>query len=471
MLGNGVDLISPDEKSALATTLIAGLSDPNVHVRQFVARPLLDLGLPEGEAALVRALKGPDVTDLFFFRATGRARPAREPRTSSFPPTVPIADLAPQLAASDSDQRLAIAQLFARALQQNPPQLSQEDRRRIIAGLIGRLTDPNVDVRRWAAEALGAARAANAVSALTASLDGRDVPLGYASTVTRALISIGSQEALPTLERLARSAGTQQLRDEAAFAFIAIAKPADPGAEARRLLWEEPDTDLEREVLARGRPALPRAWQALANGTNRDRRAAAALLGWFPDARSIRPIVAALEQSPGALTRDQLLFDLNVILLAEGARADVDQRNELAAAHLRWMYDLLANEPTSSYIRSGVFGQTTIAVFPDRIAEPFSVELATQTAGTDPGQPRAEFSATAVRSQSAAAFLEWVTKGGCGVAFHESAWPTVLHESVPRCTCLVAGLPIRCGLVSTTTKAGVGCRSKFRLIRFCTTGW
>jgi HEAT repeat protein len=437
ILGSNVGLIPSDEREALPTTLIAALSDPNIQVRELVAGPLRALGSAEGDAALARALTDPNVTNGFFWQATGRTRPLTgEPNASSFPPAtlaaigsiapdflntlrtrentavrqllaaierskdpdttpvlvwllangdtraygglilnrlaeplrvgrLPLGELATLLAATDPDHRLAIAELFERILRSRGTQPTSADRERMIAGLIDRMSDPNIDVRRKAAEALGTARARNAVRALTSSLDGRDVTRYYESTVIQALASIGSPDALPTLERWARSASTQQVRENAARAYIALAKPSDPAGETRRLLWEQPDTALEQAVLARGQAALPLAWQTLATGSSGERRAAAALLGWFPDRSSIRPLLAALAQSPGALTRNQLLFDLNMILLAQGSPPDGEQRNALAAAHLRWLYGQLANQPIDSGIRSAVLTRKTIAVFPD----------------------------------------------------------------------------------------------------------
>ena len=489
VLGSGVGLIPSDEREALQSALIAGLSDPNIHVREFVAGPLRALRSTEGDAALARALTDPDVTDMFFGLATGRTRPfAGEPTAASFPPAtlaaiesiapdflntlttrensavrqllaaierskdpdttpvlvwllaygdtraygglilnrltepvrvarLPLGELVNLLAASDPDHRLAIAELFELILRTRGKQPASADRERMIAGLIGRLSDPNIDVRRRAAEALGSARASKAVGALASTLEGRDVTRSYALTVIRALASTGARDAIPPLERLARSASTHQVRENALHAYVALAKPADLASETRRLLWEQPDTALERSVLAGGITALPLAWQALASGTTTERRAAAALLGWFPDRGSIRPILAALTQSPGALTREQLLFDLNMILLARGAPPDGEQRNALAAAHLRWLYDQLANQPIDSDTRKAVLGQKSIAVFPNQVVAPFSVELSTQAAANGP-QPGGQFSATAIRAGSPQAFLDAVAKEACGVAFH-----------------------------------------------------
>jgi hypothetical protein len=160
---------------------------------------------------------------------------------------------------------------------------------------------------------------------------------------------------------------------------------------------------LEKRVLVEGNSALPAVWQALAGGSADDRRAAAALLGWFRDIRSIPPILTALDAAPGALTREQLLFDLNMILLTEARPIGPDDRNALAALHLQWLYDQLINQHIDSDIRAMLLAQTTIHVHPDRITAPFSVTLG----GT-----------TAVLSRSPEAFLDAVRKTGCGVAFH-----------------------------------------------------
>jgi HEAT repeat protein len=334
---------------------------------------------------------------------------------------LPIADLASLLATADPDRRLAITKLLAGVLRVGGTQIPPGDRERIIAALIDRVRDPNIDVSIEAAQALGVAQVTTAVGALTSALDRPDVMQDYASTVIQSLASIGSREALPTLERWARLAATVPIREVAAAAFIAIAKPADPASEARRLLWEKPNTNLEQTVLRQGQRALPLPWKALTSGSERERRASAALLGWFPDAKSISPILTALSTAPGALTREQLLFDLNMIVLVEGSPADVSERNALAAAHLRWLYDQVANQPIDSDIRSAVLSQRTIAVFPDRIVGPFSVDLSTRSSGDGPDQPVREFSATAVRSESPQAFHETVTKGAVGVAFHAIA--------------------------------------------------
>lgn len=315
-----------------------------------------------------------------------------------------FAELSRSLATSDPDHRLKIADLFGRVLKAgNAPGTS---RNRVITALIARLKDVDVDVRMRAAEALpGDATAAE--GALIDAIEGRDVPKRCAEPIVVALVRIKSRQALPTLERLARSR-SQSCREAATLAFLSLAKPPDIGAEVRRLTWEQPDAELERAVLAQGRAALPLAWQALESGSDRERHAAAAVLGWFPDARSIPRILAAIEGAPGALTREQLLFDLNMILLAEGTAPDATQRNELAASHLRWLYDQIATERIDSDIRAAVLGRRTIAVFPDRVVSPFSVDLSSQ-----------DSSATATRSESPQAFLTAVAGDGCGVAFHE----------------------------------------------------
>jgi HEAT repeat protein len=255
-----------------------------------------------------------------------------------------IPELARLLAGSDPDHRVVIAQLFAKLLQVQPrgadTSASDRDRDQIIAALIDRVGDPNIDVSSEAVRALGTARAANATDALISALDDRlDITREYGAAIIDVLGSIGSRGALPALESCARAAQASAVRRSAARAFIAIAKPADAGSERRRLLWEQPDTELEQQVLAQGRSALPRAHLALSLGTEPERHAAAALLGWFPDRRSIIPILIGLSCSPDPLKRIQLLFDLNMILWQEGAprrcRAAQHPRSRASAMALR----------------------------------------------------------------------------------------------------------------------------------------
>jgi hypothetical protein len=193
--------------------------------------------------------------------------------------------------------------------------------------------------------------------------------------------------------------------------------PADPAAERRRLLWEQPDTAFEVRVRTEGKTALPLAWQALTAGSNADRRAAAALLGWYRDARSIRPILGALDAKPGAVTREQLLFDLNMILLTEGSPANREQSNALAAAHLEWLYGKLVDQTIGTDIRKLVVAAERIAVSPERLVAPFSVALSAETSA-GPGEPRRPVSATAIASESREAFLAAVAKNEYGVAIH-----------------------------------------------------
>lgn len=104
---------------------------------------------------------------------------------------------------------------------------------------------------------------------------------------------------------------------------------------------EPPQTPLEATVQREGRTALPLVWQALATGAESERRAAAALLSWYRDVRSIRPILAELDKSPAAAIRQQLLFALNMILLTEGSPANAEQTSTLTTAHLRRAYEEL----------------------------------------------------------------------------------------------------------------------------------
>jgi HEAT repeats len=315
---------------------------------------------------------------------------------------LPFGELAGMLSREDPDRRALVAELLGKVFASRTQAMSAADRGRIIAALIECLDIAHVRLRTQAIEALGRVRAAQAVGPIVLLLDRPDGDR-WQRVAIPALAAIGTREAVRTLERLAGSGTSQAVREAAASAYITVTKPADPGAQVRRLLWEQPDTALEKRVLVEGNSALPAVWQALAHGSVADRRAAAALLGWFRDIRSIEPIVTALDTAPGALTREQLLFDLNMILLTEARPIGPDDRNALAALHLQWLYDQLINQHIDSDIRAMLLAQTTIHVHPDRITAPFSITLG----GT-----------TAVLSRSPEAFLDAVRKTGCGVAFH-----------------------------------------------------
>ncbi|MGH9241257.1 MAG: hypothetical protein ACRD3G_24695 [Vicinamibacterales bacterium] len=184
---------------------------------------------------------------------------------------------------------------------------------------------------------------------------------------------------------------------------------------------EPPQTVLEGTVQREGRTALPLVWQALATGTESERRAAAALLSWYRDVRSIRPILAALDQSLDAVSRQQLLFDLNMILLTEGAPANAEQTSALATAHLRRAYEELAGQTDNDNVGPDtVLSANTIAVFPDP-GIPDSVSLSGETRRVR--SPRGlqlptGVAATAVRSELPQAFIQAVKKDRYGVAFH-----------------------------------------------------
>ncbi len=495
-----IDRISSDEREFIQQRLIAALTDPNIHVRESVAAMLHAMHSPDAEAALARSLDDPEITDEYYFQATGRKRPlpTGELTESTFPPAtvtalrsiapdfltilanrenaavrqlmvnidrsddpeatpvlvwllangdmrsygglvikyltashpvrLSIPDLARLLPGLRPDHRLAIVQHFEWRWQSPGQGFSADDRAQVIAALIARVGDPNIDVSAEAVRVLGWAHAVNAAGALVLALDRLDASRDYAAGIIRALEVIGSREALPVLERCARSAPTPSVRASAASAVIAIAKPADPGTERRRLLWEQPDTELEQQVLREGRSALPLAHRALHLGSEYERRAAAALLGWVPDTRSIIPILIALTYAPDPERRAQLLFDLNMILLQEGAVADVEQRRTLAAEHLRWFYDEIGKEPADSEIRGIILRQKNLTVFPDRVDAPFSVTLSTRSWGLEPGALLREFSTTAVRAESPDAFRNDVASGACGVAFH----PITIAEGVAR---------------------------------------
>jgi hypothetical protein len=330
---------------------------------------------------------------------------------------LPVAHLVTALAtARAAENRRMIVRWFFE-LFRRPSPFSPGERDIVVEALIERLADPDREVRRWAADALGGSRARRAARHLIAALEeDPDEPARPPSSVVRALVAIGSRDALPALEQRARRSSISfEAREEAARAYIAIGKLRDPKRELRRLLWEQPSTSAEVEVMARGSAALPFAWKALHSGSPEERRASSALLGWFPDRGSVAPILRALANSPGALTRRQLLFDLNMIALVEGTPVAGEQADVLAAEHLRWMYEDLAQQPASDF-RAHVLSQKTIFVFPDRVSPSFSVSLAAEAGNQSASATRA--TAAVIRSPTAHAFREAVGRDAYGVAFH-----------------------------------------------------
>ncbi len=136
------------------------------------------------------------------------------------------------------ERRALTAELFANVFALRKQPMSDVDRRRMIAALIDCLDVAHGRLRTQAVEALGRARAASAVRPIVRLLDqpGGDQ---YQTVSIRALAAIGTPEAVPTLERLARSGPSLAVREAAASAYIWVTKPADPGAQVRRLLWEQ----------------------------------------------------------------------------------------------------------------------------------------------------------------------------------------------------------------------------------------
>jgi HEAT repeat protein len=79
------------------------------------------------------------------------------------------------------------------------------------------------------------------VPALLTALGEPSVRSPFIERAIQALAAIGDRAAVPTLERWARSDANVTTRTEALRAIVALTKPSNPGAEARRLLWEQPD--------------------------------------------------------------------------------------------------------------------------------------------------------------------------------------------------------------------------------------
>jgi hypothetical protein len=339
---------------------------------------------------------------------------------------LPLGNLGSLLATAEPLVRHNVAELLTRVLNlKNVPAPSLDE---LIRALMSQRQDPRVDVRVNVLTILAAAikrrgapfAGTPEVLRLLGELVGdRNLSSNDLGRVVEALGAIGNLSTLPLLERAARSTLVREaVREQAARAHIALSMPPDPRRELRRLVWETPDTVFEERVLREGRAALPLAWQALATGSAAEHRAAATLLAWHRDVGSVRLILAALDRSPGAVTGEQLLFALNMILLTEGLPADAAQANALAAAHLRWLYQQVANQRIDDDIRTTVLARDTIAVFPDRVTAPFVVDLSAEAPGTRQGQAGRQVRATAVRSSSPGVFLESVAKDQSGVAFH-----------------------------------------------------
>jgi hypothetical protein len=434
LLSGSADLIVFVERQQFERALIAALTDPDLRVREWVAGPLRELETPAASAALMRAVANRDVSEMLYWRATGQSRPFAVPQLSAsmFSPTAvavnaaALAELGALLATGPPELRSSIAEVLHRVMGlRDLPAASVDE---IIRALMPHRRDPRPDVRL------------NALTILASAIKRRGSPFADASEIARelgdlvrggdltssdlsnaiyALGHLSDRATLRLLEQLARSTDfNQRIRELAASTYIALSMPTDTAAERRRLLWEQPDTALEARVRNEGRRALPLAWQALKTGSQREQRAAAALLGWYRDLGSIRPILTALDTSSGAVTREQLLFDLNMILLTEGMPATPEERNGLGTQHLLWVYEQLVNSPTYVSFRDASLASKQWAIFPDHITFPLSVTLTTQITGGPGAQPAKTASVMAATSASAEEFLRSVNNDRLGIAFH-----------------------------------------------------
>jgi hypothetical protein len=124
VLSNGAAYLQLSERAVYERILIAALSDPNIRVREFAAAALRAFRSPAGDAALALAIKGPEVTDMLFWLATGRKRPfsGEAPTESSFPPeTVAVVRaLAPDFLVTLSTREDAAVRRLIEALEKTP---------------------------------------------------------------------------------------------------------------------------------------------------------------------------------------------------------------------------------------------------------------------------------------------------------------------------------------------------------------
>lgn len=327
---------------------------------------------------------------------------------------LPILDVAEALNHDDPDIRGHVATLCYELLR-GKHLSSAVDRARLIEALISRLSDPNAAVRLEVVKALGEGRSVDAVPVLLAALNTPSWSRQAAVVVVEALHRIGSPEALPVLERLALDGELLSLREAAATAFINVAKPADPAAEIRRLLWEPPRLPLEHQVIKAGYQALPSVWQALRSNSAEERRAAATLLAWYPDTASIPHILAALDRGPGARTRNQLLFDLSAILTQRGSPPDVESQRELATLHLRWVFDRIVDE-AGVPPRFMLSPQPAVVVYPVHVPAPFSVALSAVST-PDRWTPQPQPIATIGKMVAADEYRTATANGVSGIVF------------------------------------------------------
>ena len=330
---------------------------------------------------------------------------------------VSLTALIPSLTSDLSRRRASTATLIERILISRRTALSTTERTALSSALIARLADTAPEVRSAAASALGWVRGEATVPVLLAAL-GEPSARSASLESMQALAAIGDRTAAPALERWARSDASVTIRTEALRAFVALTKPSNPGAEARRLLWEQPDMAWETEVINGGRAALPRAWQALASNNERERRAAAALLGWLPDTGSIAPILEALDRAPGAIMRQQLAFDLQVILLGAGEPVAVEDRPPLVGEHLRFVFESAVNSPFDRDLRRRFRRATAIAIHPDATASPLSFALDAESAGNGLDEAPGRFTVRTQRLATAQLFRESIEEGAIGVVFH-----------------------------------------------------
>jgi HEAT repeat protein len=328
------------------------------------------------------------------------------------------AALIPSLTSNLSHRRASTARLIERILVVRRSALSPTDRTALSSALIARLADATPDVRSAAAGALGRLRGNAAMPALLTALDEPTVRSPFVENAIQALAAVGDRAAVPTLERWARSDSSLTIRTEAVRAIVALTKPSNPGAEARRLLWEQPDMAWESDVINGGRTALPRAWQALASDDERERRAAAALLGWLPDTGSIAPILGALDRAPGAIMRQQLVFDLQMILLDAGEPVEVRDQLQLAGEHLRFLFDGAVNSPFNGDLRRRFRRTAAIAIHPDATVSPLSFALEAESAGNGLDEAPGRFRARTQRLATDQLFRESLDEGAVGVRFH-----------------------------------------------------
>jgi HEAT repeat protein len=287
----------------------------------------------------------------------------------------------------------------------------------LLDALLRGIRDSDSIVRDSSIRALGHLRRKEAVMPLAEVLESRGEDDAY--RVLEALAKSGDPRAVPTLRDWAARPVRIGIRRTATRLLLETYRPSDPDAVVRELLWEQPDTVLERMALERGERSLPAVWSALLAGPPEQRRIASSLLAWIRSAESVPRVVQALGELPSEEVRRQLFFDLSVIALTEGKPVtSVSEREQLARLFLDDFFaDLRVNDTINQGYRRRLGEVRDVRIRPGTVTAGFRQILSGPIA-RGIGFPAATLTAAASVAPSSEAFDESVRLRGWGVSFH-----------------------------------------------------